>query len=152
PSLYPAMSHCRYAVPMCIFVVAPSDTIAQATPPQYLPDLLRSLTPSSMASPTAMQSGSRLYNNALKVGGPTFGGLQMLPGTNHSLAIVRSDVDWICVNDEHGNIADNQMHEAVAAIAACCVSPIVRIFANEAWMVKRALDAGAHDIFVPLNI
>lgn len=29
------------------------------------------------------------------------------------------------------------MHEAVAAIAACGVSPIVRIAANEGWMVKR---------------
>lgn len=34
------------------------------------------------------------------------------------------------------------MHEAVAAIAACGVSPIVRIAANEGWMVKRALDSG----------
>ena len=32
---------------------------------------------------------------------------------------------------------DSNMHEAVAAIAACGVSPIVRIAANEAWMVKR---------------
>lgn len=45
---------------------------------------------------------------------------------------------------------DGQMHEAVAAIAATGVSPIVRIAANEAWMVKRALDAGAHGIVVPL--
>lgn len=29
------------------------------------------------------------------------------------------------------------MHEAVAAIAAIGVSPIVRIAANEGWMVKR---------------
>jgi len=42
------------------------------------------------------------------------------------------------------------MHEAVAAIAASGVSPIVRITANEPWMVKRALDAGAHGIIVPL--
>jgi 4-hydroxy-2-oxoheptanedioate aldolase len=59
------------------------------------------------------------------------------------------------------------MHEAVAAIAATGVSPIVRIAANEAWMVKSlslspllvygkltsnpgALDAGAHGIVVPL--
>lgn len=42
------------------------------------------------------------------------------------------------------------MHEAVAAIAKEGVSPIVRIAANEAWMVKRALDAGAHGIIVPL--
>ncbi|KAF2189644.1 2,4-dihydroxyhept-2-ene-1,7-dioic acid aldolase-like protein [Zopfia rhizophila CBS 207.26] len=74
----------------------------------------------------------------------------MLPGTNHSRAIARSGVDWICVDGEHGNIDDGQMHEAVAAIAACGVSPLVRIPANEAWMVKRALDAGAHGIVVPL--
>lgn len=42
------------------------------------------------------------------------------------------------------------MHEAVAAIAACGVSPVVRIAANEVHMVKRALDSGAHGILVPL--
>ena len=42
------------------------------------------------------------------------------------------------------------MHEAVAAIAASGVSPVVRIPANEPWMVKRALDSGAHGIIVPL--
>ncbi|MCJ1457135.1 hypothetical protein MMC28_007502 [Mycoblastus sanguinarius] len=36
------------------------------------------------------------------------------------------------------------MHEAVAAIAACGVSPLVRIAANEGWMVK------THGIIVPL--
>ena len=42
------------------------------------------------------------------------------------------------------------MHDAVTAISATSVSPIVRIAANEPWMVKRALDAGAHGILVPL--
>jgi 4-hydroxy-2-oxoheptanedioate aldolase len=42
------------------------------------------------------------------------------------------------------------MHESVHAVASCGVSPIVRIPANEGWMVKRALDAGAHGIIVPL--
>ena len=42
------------------------------------------------------------------------------------------------------------MHEAVTAIAHAGVSPLVRIAANEAWMVKRALDAGAHGVVVPL--
>lgn len=59
------------------------------------------------------------------------------------------------------------MHEAVSAIAATGVSPIVRIAANEGWMVKRgcirsvarisanirdigALDSGAHGVVVPL--
>lgn len=71
------------------------------------------------------------------------------------------------------------MHEVVAAIASCGVSPVVHIAANEAWMVKSMspptsshscslssfsyhhhhhstntilgfLDAGAHGICVPL--
>lgn len=33
--------------------------------------------------------------------------------------------------------SDAAMHESVAAIAGCGVSPIVRIAANEGWMVKR---------------
>lgn len=61
----------------------------------------------------------------------------MLPGTNHARAIARSGVDWICIDTEHGNISDAAMHEAVVAIAREGVSPIVRIVANEAWMVKR---------------
>jgi len=47
-------------------------------------------------------------------------------------------------------LPDNEMHESVHAIASCGVSPIVRIPANEGWMVKRALDSGAHGIIVPL--
>ncbi|KAF2002927.1 Phosphoenolpyruvate/pyruvate domain-containing protein [Amniculicola lignicola CBS 123094] len=97
----------------------------------------------------SLQEASRIYR-AFKKGGPTFGAWQMLPGSNHSRAIARSGVDWICVDTEHGNIDDGQMHEAVAAIGAMDVSPIVRIAANEAWMVKRALDAGAHGIIAPL--
>ncbi|KAG9246315.1 Pyruvate/Phosphoenolpyruvate kinase-like domain-containing protein [Calycina marina] len=42
------------------------------------------------------------------------------------------------------------MHDAVPAIAACGVSPIVRIADNQAFLVKRALDAGAHGVLVPL--
>ena len=44
---------------------------------------------------------------------------------------------------EHGGVdastLDSAMHEAVAAIAACGVSPLVRIAANEGWMVKRKI-------------
>ncbi|GAM82104.1 hypothetical protein ANO11243_000830 [Dothideomycetidae sp. 11243] len=96
-----------------------------------------------------MQAANRLQK-ALRAGGPTFGAWQMFPSTNVSRAIARSGPDWICVDTEHGNIDDGHMHECVAAIAACGVSPVVRIAANEPYMVKRALDAGAHGIVVPL--
>ncbi|KAI9677005.1 MAG: hypothetical protein M1817_006844 [Caeruleum heppii] len=97
-----------------------------------------------------MQAANRLQQ-ALRAGrGPSFGAWQMLPGSNHARTLARCGYDWVCVDTEHGNIADAQMHDAVGAIAACGVSPLVRIPANEGWMVKRALDAGAHGIVVPL--
>lgn len=47
-------------------------------------------------------------------------------------------------------MSDESMHESVAAIAACGVSPVVRVPEGQHWMIKRALDAGAHGIIVPL--
>lgn len=126
-----------------------------------------------------MQNANTL-RKALNTGsGLSFGAWQMLPGTHLSRSIAMAGFDWICIDCEHGNIAgksypqtsplplpalsgdiyqaryadmslDNEMHESVHAIASCNVSPIVRIPANESWMVKRALDAGAHGIIVPL--
>ncbi|KAH0360914.1 Phosphoenolpyruvate/pyruvate domain-containing protein, partial [Aureobasidium melanogenum] len=95
-----------------------------------------------------MQAANRLHktlhSNALALGA-----WQMLPGSNLSRILARTNPDWICVDTEHGNISDTAMHESVAAIAACGVSPIVRTVSNEGWMIKRALDAGAHGIVIP---
>ncbi|KAF2092982.1 HpcH/HpaI aldolase/citrate lyase family protein [Rhizodiscina lignyota] len=96
-----------------------------------------------------MQAVNRLQK-ALKAGGPSFGVWQTLPGANLSRFLARSGVDWVCLDCEHGNISDSDMHDSVAAIAALGVSPIVRIPGNEAWMVKRALDTGAQGVLVPL--
>jgi 4-hydroxy-2-oxoheptanedioate aldolase len=76
-----------------------------------------------------------LHSNALALGA-----WQMLPGSNLSRILARSNPDWVCVDTEHGNISDTAMHESVAAIASCGVSPIVRTVSNESWMIKRALD------------
>ncbi|AEO54118.1 hypothetical protein MYCTH_2296287 [Thermothelomyces thermophilus ATCC 42464] len=81
---------------------------------------------------------------------PAMGFWQMLPGANISRILARSGADWVMVDCEHGNIDDAAMHEAVPAIAALDVSPIVRLPGTESWMVKRALDTGAHGILVPL--
>lgn len=92
----------------------------------------------------------------------------MLPG--HSLARMTAQMgyDFVLVDCEHGksqhlrsqsdqanisttgNIADADMHASVAAVAAAGSSPIVRIPAPENWMVKRALDAGAHGLLCPM--
>lgn len=57
---------------------------------------------------------------------------------------------WVLVDCEHGNIDDSEMYLAVAAIASAGSSPIVRVAGSEPWMMKRALDAGAHAIMIPM--
>lgn len=46
-------------------------------------------------------------------------------------------------NPVAGNIDDRDMHDAVFAVAAHNVSPIVRIRGTDVSLIKRALDAGA---------
>ncbi|KAK0383156.1 hypothetical protein NLU13_9069 [Sarocladium strictum] len=87
---------------------------------------------------------------ALREGRQTFGLWQMIPGANVSRCLARAGADWVCVDCEHGNMDDAAMHDAVPAIVAAGVSPLVRIAGMESWMVKRALDCGAHGIVVPL--
>ncbi|KAJ4295881.1 hypothetical protein N0V88_004583 [Collariella sp. IMI 366227] len=67
---------------------------------------------------------------------PAMGFWQMLPGANISRILARAGADWIMVDCEHGNMDDAAMHEAVPAIAALGVSPIVRIPDLQPWMVK----------------
>jgi len=108
-------------------------------------------TPAWFVKMASIMKNSNTLRRALNTGsGLSFGAWQMLSGTHLSRTIARAGFDWICIDCEHGNIADAEMHDSVHAVASCNVSPIVRIPANEGWMVKRALDAGAHGIIVPL--
>ncbi|KFY27768.1 hypothetical protein V493_03324 [Pseudogymnoascus sp. VKM F-4281 (FW-2241)] len=97
----------------------------------------------------AMIQANRL-KKVLDSGDKAWGHWQTIAGTNISRALANSGVDWVLVDCEHGNIADAAMHESVGAIAATGVSPIVRIPDNQGWLVKRALDCGAHGVLVPL--
>ncbi|KAJ0371342.1 hypothetical protein COL154_000856 [Colletotrichum chrysophilum] len=98
-----------------------------------------------------MQAANRLRTAFTKGAGPSLGLWQMIPGANVSRVLAKSPgIDWVLVDCEHGNIDDGAMHDAVPAIAAAGVSPIVRLPDMQGWMVKRALDCGAHGILVPL--
>ncbi|KAI1776637.1 Phosphoenolpyruvate/pyruvate domain-containing protein [Hypoxylon cercidicola] len=101
-----------------------------------------------------MLQGCVLKDAFVKNEAPSIGVWQTLPGQNVSRILARAGVDWVMVDCEHGNIdaidVDAAMHEAVPAIASCGVSPLVRIPDMQGWMIKRALDAGAHGILIPL--
>ncbi|ELQ42473.1 2,4-dihydroxyhept-2-ene-1,7-dioic acid aldolase [Pyricularia oryzae Y34] len=78
---------------------------------------------------STMQQANRL-KQAFMTKKPAFGLWQMLPGSNISRALARTPgIDWVMVDYA-------AMHEAVPAIAAVGVSPIVRIPDFQPWMVK----------------
>ncbi|KAL4907785.1 hypothetical protein BDW74DRAFT_148095 [Aspergillus multicolor] len=98
-----------------------------------------------------MQQANHLQK-ALNSGSPAFGAWQVLPGSTLTRTICRSapNISWLLIDLEHGNLHDGDMHDLVAAAASCGVSPIVRVSDTQHWMIKRALDAGAHGILVPM--
>jgi 4-hydroxy-2-oxoheptanedioate aldolase len=97
-----------------------------------------------------MQAANRFLKE-LRANQVSLGAWQMFPSASASRTIARiPGVSWVLVDQEHGNVGDSQMHECIANIAPYGVSPLVRIPDKERWMIKRALDAGAHGIMIPL--
>ncbi|KAF5687781.1 2,4-dihydroxyhept-2-ene-1,7-dioic acid aldolase [Fusarium denticulatum] len=90
------------------------------------------------------------FLNALRANsGPimTFLGL---PSARTAQLVASTGLDGVIIDCEHGHISDDSMHNAVMAIASQGVSPLVRIRMTHADLIKRALDAGAHGIVVPM--
>jgi len=52
---------------------------------------------------STMQGANRL-RVVLGEGAPAFGCWQMIPGSNVSRTLARTGVDWVLVDQEHGNI------------------------------------------------
>ncbi|KAK0373627.1 hypothetical protein CLIM01_08998 [Colletotrichum limetticola] len=81
---------------------------------------------------------------------PSVGQWLEFPGYSLARTVAPLGEDWVLIDTEHGNIDDSQMYLQVGAISSSGASPIVRIPASEHWMIKRALDCGAHAIMVPM--
>ncbi|KKY25282.1 putative aldolase citrate lyase family protein [Phaeomoniella chlamydospora] len=81
---------------------------------------------------------------------PCIGQWIEFPGYNIAKVIAGLGNDWVLIDCEHGNIDDQEMYHSISAIVHGGSSPIVRIPGTEPWMIKRALDAGAHGLMVPM--
>ncbi|RSL81141.1 hypothetical protein CEP51_006055 [Fusarium floridanum] len=106
-----------------------------------------------IASPVDASGKTRLQQSlerAREGHGPSLGQWLALPGYTLARTIAPLGEDWVLIDCEHGNIDDHNMYLQIGAISSSGVSPIVRIPADAPWMVKRALDAGAHAIMVPM--
>ncbi|TXT13602.1 hypothetical protein VHUM_00969 [Vanrija humicola] len=95
---------------------------------------------------------SKLHlKNALAAGEKGIGFWLTFPGPHVVRAVSGiKGFNWACVDGEHGQIADPDYYELCNALVANGVSPIIRVPNAEEWMVKRALDAGAHGVMTPM--
>ncbi|KAJ7057976.1 Phosphoenolpyruvate/pyruvate domain-containing protein [Mycena amicta] len=79
------------------------------------------------------------------------GGWLTLPSTAIARTIaLTKGISWVLIDAEHGLITDHHFYDLTNIVAASGASPLIRIPADEPWMIKRALDSGAHGIMIPM--
>ncbi|MFH2011565.1 MAG: aldolase/citrate lyase family protein [Pseudomonadota bacterium] len=64
--------------------------------------------------------------------------------------MVQAGFDWLTVDMEHSATTISQAQEMIRAIELSGVSPFVRVGENNANLIKRVMDAGAHGVIVPM--
>jgi len=64
--------------------------------------------------------------------------------------MTKTSFDWLVIDMEHTAIDFNQCLNLIQIIESNGVAPLVRVGANDPLLIKRAMDAGAHGIIVPM--
>lgn len=85
----------------------------------------------------------------LRKGGLTVGSwlsFQFLPLTE---MLARPEFDWLVLDLEHTTIDLGEVMDMTMVIEKAGLSPLARVGANDALIIKRVMDAGAHGILVP---
>lgn len=62
----------------------------------------------------------------------------------------KAGFDWLAVDMEHSALTVAQCQELVRIIDLCKVAALVRVGVNDPLLIKRAMDAGAHGVIVPM--
>ncbi|MFN7992704.1 MAG: aldolase/citrate lyase family protein [Bryobacteraceae bacterium] len=80
----------------------------------------------------------------------TFGGWLQIGHPAVAEVLARSGFDWVCVDLEHGLTDLESMGNAFRALGKYGCAPVARLPYNDVIWMKRALDAGAAGIIVPM--
>lgn len=81
---------------------------------------------------------------------PAFGFWSTIPDSFGIELIAGLDLDYVCVDQQHGVVDYASMVSMVRTIKSVGAAPIVRVSYNEPWLLMRALDAGALGVVVPM--
>ena len=81
---------------------------------------------------------------------PLLGAWATLGEPRLTLELARSGVGWVGLDAQHGHFDDRSLRDALALRAADAAPMLVRVAANDAALIGRALDAGSDGVVVPL--
>ncbi len=81
---------------------------------------------------------------------PAFGFWSTIPDSFGIELIAGLDLDYVCVDQQHGVVDYASMVSMVRTIGSAGAAPLVRVPYNEPWLLMRALDAGALGVVVPM--
>jgi 2-keto-3-deoxy-L-rhamnonate aldolase RhmA len=77
------------------------------------------------------------------------GAVVMLPHPDVTRCLSQAGFDWLFIDAEHGPMSLETMQQMINAMASDC-TPIIRVEWNNAAIIKRTLDLGAHGVIVPM--
>ena len=80
----------------------------------------------------------------------SIGSWMSLGDTSIAEIMAKAGFDWLVIDMEHSAISTEQCQELIRIVDLCGSSPLVRIGENNPLLIKRAMDAGAHGIIVPM--
>ena len=81
---------------------------------------------------------------------PALGGWLSIPSSFSAEIMANQELDWLCVDTQHGVIGYDAAVPMLQAMSASRVTPIVRVPWNEPSIIMKMLDAGAYGVIVPL--
>lgn len=93
---------------------------------------------------------ARVLRSNLATGATVFGAWAVLPTAFSVELMCVGDIDYVCVDQQHGLIDYAVAVDMLRGIEARGSVPLTRVPANEAWMIGKALDAGFQGVVVPL--
>jgi len=91
-----------------------------------------------------------LVKRKLRAGEPAIGTFMALGSTLGAEQLAHLGFDWLLIDQEHGAIDATLTQSILQAISTTDTVPLIRVPWNSGDWIKRALDAGAYGIVVPM--
>ncbi len=80
----------------------------------------------------------------------TLGSWITLGHTSIAEIMAKAGFDWLTIDIEHSVITLDMVQQMIQVIEGCGVTPLVRVGENNATIIKRVMDTGAHGVIVPM--